>query len=223
METLQKLVLYIHIASGFTALTVGIIPMVAKKGGPLHIKAGKVYVWAMYLVAVSALLIFLLKPYKPFLLYLAFIGIFSFYLTYTGVQATRQKKEYNLSLMDWIIVGIALLAGIAMIGLSVWNFIQGFTFFGVLYAVFGIFNTRIAFHDIQKFRGKTNPEKMAWFFLHMGRIMGAYLATLTAFCVVNAGRVESINPLVAWIAPGLIGGIGIRIWTKYYRKKMKLA
>ncbi|MDJ1505476.1 DUF2306 domain-containing protein [Xanthocytophaga agilis] len=223
MEALQKLTLYIHILAGFTALTVGLIPMFAKKGGKLHINAGRIYVWAMYLVSSSALVTYIIKPYRPFLLFLAFIGIFSFYLTYTGVQATKQKKEILPTLNDWIISGIGLLAGICMIGLAVWNFTAGNTSFAILYAVFGVFYARIASHDLQVYRKKAIPEKTAWFFLHMGRIMGAYLATLTAFCVVNAAKVEFIPPLVAWIAPGVIGGIGIGVWTRYYRKKMKVA
>lgn len=223
MDALQKIVLYLHIISGFTALTVGLIPMIAKKGGLLHIRAGRVYVWAMYLVSASAVLMFILKPYRPFLLFLAFIGIFSFYLTYTGIQATRKKNNLHPAWYDWGITGMALLTGIGMVALSIWNFSADSTTLGILYAVFGVFTTRLAIHDGQTYLGKTTPEKMAWFFLHMSRIMGAYLATLTAFCVVNAGKVDFIPPLVAWIAPGLIGGIGISIWIRFYRRKMKLA
>jgi uncharacterized membrane protein len=220
MENLQKLVLIIHIVSGFTALAVGIIPMAAKKGSRLHISAGRIYVWAMYLVAASAVMTFLLKPYRPFLVYLTFIGVFSFYLTYTGAQLVRQKATYQATLRDWIISMVALLSGVAMLALSGWHFLQADIFFGTLYVVFGVFLTSISFRDIQRFRGRANYQKMEWFFLHISRMVGAYIATFTAFCVVNASKVDFIHPLAAWLAPGLIGGIAISRWIAYYRKKM---
>ncbi len=224
MENWQKVILYIHIAAGFLALTVGLAPMIAKKGGRLHVTAGRIYVGAMYAVAASAVLIFILKPYSPSLLYLTFIGVFSFYLTYTGVQAVKQKANYRATRMDWLISSIAFAAGLAMLGLSIWNLLHKDTlFFGILYLVFGIFITRIAFEDLQKFRGKAATEKMAWLFLHISRIVGAYIATFTAFCVVNASKVDFIHPLAAWLAPGIIGGIAISRWIAYYRKKMQLA
>jgi len=222
METLQKLFLYIHIAAGFTALTVGIVPMIARKGSRLHVSTGRIFVWAMYLVAATAVLIFFLKPYRPFLLYLAFIGVFSFYLTYSGVRSVQGKADFQATVGDWLAAGIALRAGLVMLGLSLWNFTNSQTFLGILYAVFGGFITVIAFRDVQKFRKKVTSDKMAWFFLHISRIVGAYIATFTAFCVVNADRVAFIHPLVVWVAPGLIGGIGIARWITYHRRKMKL-
>ena len=54
----------------------------------------------------------------------------------------------------------------------------------------------------------------------MGRILGAYIATLIAFCVVN---VHFLPPLLVLSLPGMIGGVGITIWIKKYQKKFENA
>jgi hypothetical protein len=46
---------------------------------------------------------------------------------------------------------------------------------------------------------------------------GSYIATVTAFLVVNNKGL--VPDLMAWIAPGVIGGIVIGRVTKAYKKK----
>lgn len=226
METLQKFNLMLHIAGGFTALSAGLVPMFAKKGGRVHVVTGRIYFWAMMVVSFSAVLTFFIKPYSDGRLFLMFIGIFSFYLTYTGVRIVKYKKKVAaIALADRLATGFGGLAGLAMLGLSGWFVYglaagrpEGSVFFGVLYAVFGVFMLRIAHHDFrfQRTYGQAAPVKTAWFFTHMQRILGAYIGTVTAFCVVN---VHFLPPLLVWLAPGVIGGIGISRWVRHYRRK----
>ncbi|MCU0353719.1 MAG: DUF2306 domain-containing protein [Cytophagales bacterium] len=224
MKTLQQLTLIVHIAAGFTALTVGLVPMFAKKGGKAHTVAGKVFFWAMMAVSASAVLTFFIKPYASSRLFLMFIGIFSFYLAYTGVATIRYKKKTEpVRLADRLLSGIGMAAGVAMLGLSGWFLTakEPNVFYGVLYAVFGAFQARIAWADWWRYRqhGQPDSKKMAWFFTHLSRMLSAYIATVTAFCVVN-GHYVPLPGLVLWIAPGLIGGIGISRWIRYYRKRL---
>ena len=223
METLQQITLIVHIAAGFTALTVGLAPMFAQKGGRTHTIAGGIFFWAMMAVSASAVLTFFIKPYSTSRLFLLFIGVFSFYLAYTGVATIRYKKKTApVRPADWTVSGIGMATGASMIGLSAWFFTttEPNFFYGILYAVFGTFQARIAWADWQRYRQHGQPEgqKTAWFFTHMSRMLGAYIATVTAFCVVN-GHYVPLPGLVLWLAPGLIGGIGINRWIRYYRKK----
>lgn len=221
METLQKITLWIHIAAGFTALTIGLVPMFAQKGGKAHVGSGKAFFWAMMLVAASAVLTFFIKPYSDSRLFLLFIGVFSFYLAYTGVAVVRYKQKTRaIRPVDRWLSLAGLAAGAAMVGLSVWFMIQGIVFYGVLYVVFGVFQGRIALSDWRYYQNRSQSEspKIAWFFTHMSRMLGAYIATVTAFCVVNGHHIP-LPGLVLWLAPGLIGGIGIGRWVRHYRKK----
>lgn len=53
---------------------------------------------------------------------------------------------------------------------------------------------------------------MHWFFAHAGKMMGAYTAVITAFCVNIVPRFMPENTpgfvyILTWIAPGIILGI----------------
>jgi uncharacterized membrane protein len=226
LSVIQKSVLYLHIFAGFTALLTGIIPMVSKKGDKLHVRAGKVYVWAMFMVAFSAVFLYFIQTHSDFRLFLMFIGIFSFYQTYTGVRAIKQKQSgFEVSVIDKILAVVILLCGLVMTGLSgmhFWQFAQGNSgalLLGILFGVFGLFCLTLGRQDWLNTKNQvTETEKMHWFFRHMTRMLGAYIATFTAFCVVNGGRM-GIPPLVVWLLPGFLGGFGIRSWVKYYKQK----
>jgi hypothetical protein len=47
-------------------------------------------------------------------------------------------------------------------------------------------------------------------------MLAAYLATVTAFSVVN---LTFLPDTVRWIWPTVLGSAGIIIWTGYYRRK----
>jgi len=221
MSLIQKIVLIIHIISGFTALSSGLVPMLVKKGTRTHVISGYIFVFGMYGVSLTSTLMFIVKPYNPFLLFLLFIGIFSFYLTYTGISAIKHNKaQYKIKIMDWVAVGTILIAGIAMVSFSIYYLLQLDYVFAILYGVFGYLSLSLFFGDYKSFMKwrVSSPEKMAWFYNHMSRILGSYIATFTAFCVVN---VHFLPPLIVWSLPGLIGGIGITIWIRKYKKKFE--
>jgi len=65
---------------------------------------------------------------------------------------------------------------------------------------------------------------MHWFYNHIARMVGSYIATVTAFCVVNSSNFPAYVPtLVIWVLPGVIGGIAIGRWIRYYRVKFNPA
>ena len=47
-------------------------------------------------------------------------------------------------------------------------------------------------------------------------MLAAYIATVTAFSVVNF---DFLPPIIRWLWPTIVGTVGIVIWTRYYRKK----
>ena len=57
---------------------------------------------------------------------------------------------------------------------------------------------------------------MAWWYSHMTRMLSAYIATVTAFSVVNF---KFLPPVARWLWATVVGTVGIIIWTRYYRKK----
>lgn len=221
METLVKLSLITHIATGTIALVTGLIPMLAKKGSRLHNRAGLLYVYCMIAVAASAVFLCVFQPFKLFRLFLAGIAVFSFYLSFTGWRATKQKKT-GPAFGDRVLTFVTLAVSIGMIGFGGWLLSQSFSVVSVLFTFFGVLTMTFAVQDVRLI-GKT-PEAQHWFFQHFTRMGGSYISAFTAFVVVNIGRIAGDHVpawlgLAGWIAPSLIGGMLIGRTVRYYKIK----
>jgi uncharacterized membrane protein len=221
MKTFLTLTLYVHIAAGFIALVTGLVPMFAKKGGKAHVLWGIVYFWAMFVVALTALLRFQMQIS---LIFLSGIAIFSFYNTFTGVRLIQRKESPKASPLDYFASILAMACAFMMLYFAWFAFQNGDTFFSVLFPIFGIFVFVLAYEDLRVFVGKKviddkgKPVQIRyWFQNHISRMGGSYIATVTAFLVVN--NPPYIPGLVVWIAPGVIGGTLISFVRRSYHKK----
>ncbi len=220
MQTFLKFDLYLHIFAGFTALTTGLVPMLAKKGSKTHKTWGKVYFWAMFIVALTALIRFQMQTR---LIFLSGIAVFSFYNTFTGVRLIRRKDNPKPEFIDWFGAILMVIYSLIMLYFA-YSFIRTNDTFNVtLFALFGIFMLVLAFEDLRVFNGNKQIDNNVplqtryWFQNHISRMGGSYIATVTAFLVVN--NPPQIPGLVVWIAPGVIGGFIIGRTRKFYRDK----
>ncbi|HRU62213.1 MAG TPA: DUF2306 domain-containing protein, partial [Bacteroidia bacterium] len=105
METLMKIMLVIHVITGFTGFFVAPVALAVKKGGNAHRRWGKVFFWSMTGAAGSALV---MAPYKQNW-FLTLVAVFSFYMAFSGYRAVYRKKVRNRSeipLIDWVISGL---------------------------------------------------------------------------------------------------------------------
>lgn len=226
MKTLLLAFLITHIATGFTALVVGLIPMFSRKGSPLHNRTGRIYVYCMITVAVTALLLCGLQPFRMMRLFLAGIAVFSFYLSMTGWRATKQKKT-GPTLIDKVLTFVTLLVSLAMISFGLYLLVSyGLQFLPIVFTFFGVLTLTFAGRDVRLMNKPT--EKMHWFFQHFTRMGGSYIATFTAALVTNIGRIlPSDAPewvtTTSWIAPSLIGGLLISQTVRFYKQKFSTA
>ncbi|HEV7349122.1 DUF2306 domain-containing protein [Telluribacter sp.] len=224
MNLLNTLFLILHIAAGFSALAVGVVPLVVKKGSPLHNRSGLVFYYAMAVVCATA---FWLVAFKGSPLFLLFIAIFSFYMCFTGRrEILRNRLRVHVERLDYNAAGLALLSAVGMLTLGIFQLSQSnFGIPSILYLVFGTVLFSQSSYDWRRFKNaaKSKYLKKSWFFHHITRMGGAYIAAFTAFAVVNTRFNEGpyafwLN-LVAWLAPGVIGGILIGRTVKYYLNK----
>jgi len=214
-------VLYLHIAGGTAALLSMLIPLVTKKGGPTHRRAGWVFVSGMTIVSTTA---FLLAGTRWLTdsstqgreagAFLFFVAILTATSVSAGVRVLRAKSRTGRQRHPWDIAWPTLLTtssiAAALYGLSTGHHL--FTAF----AVIGLFvgSGQLAYW-------LTPPSHpMHWWFEHMASMLGSCIAATTAFLVVNAGRLgfETFSLLV-WLTPTIIGVPTIAIWTRYYRQK----
>lgn len=213
MKTFGEVVLAIHIVAGFVALFAAPVAMVTLKGALWHRRAGKAYFWAMAVVAVSALALVFLRP-NPFLL---LVAVFSFYLAFVGYRALYRKKGQRGTALDWLASGLTLHCGLALIALGVWQPAGLFSGTPITSIVFGGLAAALSVRDMWGYVHSPSDPR-AWLYAHLQGMLGAYIATLTAFSAVNFGF---LPPAVRWLWPTVIGTIAISLWTGYYKRKYR--
>ena len=79
----------------------------------------------------------------------------------------------------------------------------------VVLLTFGTVAIVIGARDMVLFKDRTRLRK-GWLKLHLGKMVGAYIAAVTAFFVVN----QVLPGLFSWFVPGIAGGIYIAYWFR---------
>ena len=217
---METLLIFTHVGAGITALIFAPVAMLTQKGGAVHRRWGRVYFWAMFVIFISALALLVVRPN----IFLFIISILSFYGAFSGVRSLRRKHPERAAPLDWGAATIALSAGV---GFIVWGALplagltvsETPTAFSILGIAFGFFLGKDALNDLKSFR-RPSPDPMWWWTYHLERMVGSYLAAVTAFMVQNVGpRLPEELAWTVWVAPGLLGGIGIGFWVRHYQKK----
>ncbi len=190
METLRQISLMLHVAGGFTALVTGLIAIIAKKGTPFHKTNGKIFFISMLMVSIFGLLVAHLIGN----LFLKFIALFALYTNLNGYRATK-NKSLKPAIIDWLILLLGAVNGILMIST-----------FNVVLLVFGSLSVLLVLGDLNNYRKVYSQKPLAkneWLRQHIGMMMGTYIATFTAFILVN---LRSFEPYwIPWLAPTAIG------------------
>jgi hypothetical protein len=73
----------------------------------------------------------------------------------------------------------------------------------------------VSLNDLHEFRA-TGLEPRTWFFGHLQRMGGAYIATTTALASVNA---TFLLEIARWLVPGAIGGAVIWYLSRRYERR----
>ena len=201
----HDLFLWSHILFGSLALAAGTLAMIVEKGRSLHRKAGRIFAAAMTAVLTTAVALSLLDP-NPFLFAVA---LFSGYLLFTGWRAAGQRSAGTARLDSFAATAMLLLgAGMAAVGLvaSVTGDADDRT---RILAVFGAIGLGFASVDLWT-SARGGVEGARRIARHIGRMGGAYIATITAVAAVNLemlpellrwlGPTAAISPLLAWFS-----------------------
>lgn len=213
-----RLLLGMHIAAGTTALLTGLLPMLGRKGGAWHVRAGRLYVYCMIAVALTAVGLCVLQPLTLGRLFLTGIAVLSFYLSFSGWRAARRRRSL-LARPDQLLAVVALLVGLLMVGAGLRLQAILFAFFGALICLFAGLDVRQSLFP--RLAGQAEP----WMFRHFTRMGGSYISAFTAFLVVNMGRVLPADApawvgTAIWIAPTLIGSLLIARTVRHYRTRL---
>ncbi|GAB4180338.1 MAG: hypothetical protein Kow0020_16260 [Wenzhouxiangellaceae bacterium] len=237
MDTLLEFNRWLHIIVGFVGLAAFWIPVFAKKGGPLHRSAGKVFRWSAIVVlsaaAVSvtghlggALLSgtrFVDHPEAfAFLLFLGYLAMVTGLMLSHGIGVLRHKRDLTelntpyRRLSAWAaIVASALIVAWALY----WQ--PGNMILLLALSPLGVLN---GVHVLQVISGRRR-EPGLWRIEHLNAMFGVGIAFHTAFTVFGMNRLTGYTlpgwwQVVPWILPTVIGIPAGLIWTRRERHRL---
>lgn len=207
--------LAVHITAGVTAFVMAPLALATAKGGKAHRRWGKIYFWAMAVVASTALVLALYRP----VLFLALVAVFSFYAAYAAYRVLSYKnlpRGGNVAWPDWAAAMFTFASSftLALLGAVKPALVQHL---GIPAIVFGIIGMVLAGKSMRLFLSPPK-EKMFWWYEHLGGMLASYIAAWTAFSVTTIGRFVH-GGWVIWVLPTFIGVPAISLTTAYYKRK----
>jgi hypothetical protein len=212
VDTVIRIALWIHVLAGTVALLVAPGALLTVKGGPAHRRWGKIYFWAMTVVAVTAVGV----GYWRSRVFLVLVAVFSFYAALSGYRVLYRKRPelgQRATTFDWISAVLTLLASSALMVMGILQPSPTWRRLSVVAVVLGTIGLALAARDVRAFL-KPPRDRNAWWYHHMTSMIASYIAAVTAFSVVNF----TFLPLTAkWLWPTMISTPAIFIWVTYYK------
>ena len=212
MADFARTLIYVHAGFGGLALLFGTISLITTKGSQPHKKSGLVFYYCMLTSTGLALVIAVLPKHESTFLFS--IGLFSLYFILLGYRARNFKHQFYDTKMERLMALFMMTVCTTMIGYSVLVLSQ----INTILLVFGMFGLFISIRDYYLFK-QVDRLRKCWLKMHLGNMIGGYIAALTAFVVVN-----NIFPKnYGWFIPGVLGGLYIMYWMNKLNRKVRIS
>lgn len=228
MDFLIKALLITHVSAGFTSLGLFFIPAIARKGSKLHNTVGRWYVFGMWTVLITALLLCMVRVINgQFVqaMFLGFLALLTSQPLYYGVAVLRNKQGASTR-MRRVDLGLRLalaIFGPYLIGAGLgWWGPQGHQ----LLVIFGVLGTVISVPSvIDNLRGKQKDYN--WLMEHVSGLIISAIAAFTAFFAFGGRQIfgdlfAGNLQIVAWVAPTIIGVSFLRYYKWNSNRKKGL-
>ena len=215
--TPEAIVLGVHIAAGFVALFAGATALVTEKGGDRHRQAGRFYVRSMAVVVGTVPILLAFDPTDVARQFLLLVAVFSGYLVFSGYRVlSRKRPAAEGKPVDWLAAGLLAMASLGLGGWGLTLMLGGtqtpFSDIGIVMAVFGGIGIVASVSDLRDFRNVDRRDP--WMADHLSRMIGGYIATVTAISVVNLTGI--LPGAVAWLWPTAVGVPLMWYWQSKY-------
>ncbi len=197
-----------HATLGSLAMLSGTVAIVAKKGSRVHRRSGLLFYYSLVLSTCISLLISLSTAH--FNLPLALIGIFTLYLLLSGYRCLSFNHNDHNFKIDWLITLVMLLSGIVMVT-APWFLTNGYM---IIIGVFGSLSLILSINDIILLQD-IKKVKRRYLRIHIGKMTGGYITSISAFLVVN----DFFHHYINWFGPGVLGGIFIVYHLRKHKSK----
>ena len=215
MESTIKIFIYIHAFFGGLGLITGIGSIIVRKGNLNHKRLGKCFTWSMIISSAISLVVARMPNHINNFLFL--IGIFTIYMVLAGNRALTFKsaKKTEANLIDKLVSGIMAASALVMIGFGFNGIVNGYSH-SILFIFFGVIGMFLPYGDYKLFKNTLENRKL-WLINHLSRMLGALIASITAFIVAGM----KYDTLWAWMIPSILGTVYITYWIKKVKGKLK--
>ena len=222
----------VHIVFGFGSLLAAGGALLARKGGRRHKIYGRFYIAGMTVVCCSGVV--LAVAIKS--VFLGCIALFSGYFVYSGARFVYRGKggrSEAASVFDWLVLGLFLVLGLGMATLAVafydaqderWVVLSCFAALAFLLGYSDARHYRAIAHRAIAHRARRERQETASESLaarggarrarvkkHLAHMLGATIATTTAFTVTN---IQTEPIWLSWLAPTALFVPLIIYWTR---------
>jgi len=208
MSVVETWSLWLHVAAGTVALLAGAVALVTTKGGRRHRLAGRAFLASMAVVVATVVALLAVAP-TAFRVVLTLVAVFSGYLAFSGYRAlSRSGPAAFPRPVDRVAAAAVVLACLALGG---WGaaWLLGGRSFGLVMVVFGGIGVGFGLLDVRAFGGSGD----AWTVAHLQRMLGAFIATVSAVSAVNLTPTLGV---VAWLWPTVAGVPLIVYYSRAY-------
>ncbi len=195
----------IHVAFGTLALALGLIPLLTRKGGRVHVRFGRWFLLSLMVVIATAVVGNIVFEFR------AFLGVITMLAAYEAWSGYRvfSIRSTGPRLLDGVIALAALgAAGLFVLYLHTvkapWAPIVIYSTLGALVAV--------ALYDLVRFALPRRWLAKSWFYEHLAKMMGAYTAVVSAFSGTVFARWQPYSQM----APSMIGSVAMLAFIAYY-------
>ena len=217
LKSLMVFIRVVHILSGIGCLTFGMGAMLSAKGGKRHRLFGKIYFWCMLIIFVTSIPMTIYTKN----IFFFFIGFLSFYPAMAGYRVLFQKKltqGQKPTWYDYLIMASTFITMLVGYYIAIRNLKEN-TDIGIILLVLCSTGILSVVRNFIRYR-KPPVHKSFWLLVHIGEMSASYIAACTAFLVNNSRYFPSINQILLWTSPAIIGGILIAITLRKQRKKL---
>ncbi len=199
--------MFIHILAGTIGLVIGLIPYFSEKGGKVHRKYGRFFLYLMVITVVTALIGVVFFRSRPFL---TVVTMLSAYTSFGGYRALKyrtgalQIKDLAFTLVT---LGCALYFVLApQDGNVIWHASVVYYLLGWLFL--------LTCYDIVRYFGGFK-YKNNWLFEHVIKTNSAYVALLSA----ATGTVLADWQPYSQIIPSIVGTVLLVVILFYFLYK----
>ena len=220
MSTLSLLSVIIHVVAGTTTLIAGPIAIFTNRRYiRIHKVAGMAFFIAMNVVCLTAIIGYFKQPDKVFYQFLLGISVFVYGAILRGIRCIQIMKGKQVFWFDFAYTGLLGLFGFWMLGMAAWNYSKGMEMiFPILFTAFGSAVLKDAYQNYRIFSHPERIVKMEWQRLHTMSMIGAMIASTTAF-LVNVGG-DHVAWYIQWFAPTILMTPLQIYWSRKIKKTM---